>query len=258
MLTETKHLVPRWFTEGLAVYEESIASPGWGDRITPDDIEAIKKHKLLPVAGMDQGFVRPSYPAQVAVSYYEAGQMCQFIAEKWSYEKLVGMIPAFGERKPTPEVVRENLGIEPEEFDKRFLVWLNGRTANTVAHFDEWKKGARAMAAMLSAGKNDEAIAAGLAIRDSYAEYVEADSVYEMLAKAYLAKGDKKAAAGQLEVYATTGGRNVETLKRLAALEQEAGRPEKAIGALERLIYIYPEDEDVHRKLGESVLGARG
>ncbi len=254
VLTETKHLVPRWYTEGLAVYEESIASPGWGDRITPDDIEAIRKKKLLPVAEMDQGFVRPSYLAQVAVSYYEAGQMCQFIAEKWSYEKLVGMIPAFGARKTTPVVVRENLGVAPEEFDKRFMAWLDERTGKTVAHFDEWKKRARGMAAMLGAGKYDEAIAEGLAIRDYYSDYVESGSVYEMLAKAYLAKGDKKAAMGQLEVYATTGGRNVETLKRLAALEQEAGRPEKAIDALERLIYIYPEDEDVHRKLGELYL----
>ncbi len=32
VLTATKHLVPRWFTEGLAVHEESAASPDWGDR----------------------------------------------------------------------------------------------------------------------------------------------------------------------------------------------------------------------------------
>src|SRR6185369_4244461 len=31
-LTLTKHRVPRWFTEGLAVHEETAVSPEWGDR----------------------------------------------------------------------------------------------------------------------------------------------------------------------------------------------------------------------------------
>ncbi len=254
VLTETHHLVPRWFTEGLAVYEESIASPGWGDRLAPDDIAAIRGKKLLPVAELDRGFLRPEYPAQVAVSYFEAGQICEFIATRWSYSKLVAMIPPFGQRMATPDVIRTVLGIEPAEFDRRFLSWLSERTAAPVAHFDDWKKGVREMAALLAAHSYDAAIARGLAIRDFYSDYVETDSVYEMLATAYLAKADKPAAIAQLEAYARIGGRSPATLKQLATLEEEAGHPEKAIDALDRLNYIYPEDEDLHRRLGSLYL----
>lgn len=250
VLTETHHLVPRWFTEGLAVYEESIASPGWGDRLAPDDIAAIRDKKLLPVSDLDRGFLRPEYPAQIAVSYFEAGQMCEFIADNWSYQKLVGMIPMFGRRMPTPDVIRASLGIEPAEFDKRFLAWLAARTAAPVAHFDEWKKGVRDMAALLEAKNYDAAIARGVAIRGFYSDYVEADSVYEMLATAYLAKGDKPAATAQLEDYARIGGRSPATLKKLASLEEAAGHPDLAIQTLDRLNYIYPEDEELHRRLG--------
>ena len=35
ILKATRHRVPRWFTEGLAVHEETEASPEWGDSITP-------------------------------------------------------------------------------------------------------------------------------------------------------------------------------------------------------------------------------
>ena len=42
--------MPRWFTEGLAVHEETEASPEWGDRITPDILVAMRDKKLLPVA----------------------------------------------------------------------------------------------------------------------------------------------------------------------------------------------------------------
>ena len=41
VVTATHHLVPRWFTEGLAVHEESATNPRWGDRLTPDIVNAL-------------------------------------------------------------------------------------------------------------------------------------------------------------------------------------------------------------------------
>ena len=73
ILSATNHRVPRWFTEGLAVHEETEADPEWGDRVTPDILVAIKGKKLLPVAELDRGFIRPEYPNQVIVSYFQAG-----------------------------------------------------------------------------------------------------------------------------------------------------------------------------------------
>src|SRR5882762_6531140 len=35
VLEATNHRVPRWFTEGMAVYEETAVSPEWGDRLDP-------------------------------------------------------------------------------------------------------------------------------------------------------------------------------------------------------------------------------
>src|SRR5438132_8588141 len=61
VLTATNHRVPRWFTEGLAVYEESATDPDWGDRLDPHAIDAIQKKKLLPIAQLDRGFIRPQY-----------------------------------------------------------------------------------------------------------------------------------------------------------------------------------------------------
>ena len=43
ILTATNYRVPRWFTEGLAVHEETEASPEWGDRVTPDIIAAMRR-----------------------------------------------------------------------------------------------------------------------------------------------------------------------------------------------------------------------
>ena len=48
ILTATNHRVPRWFTEGLAVHEESEANFEWGDRITPDILVAINDRQAPP------------------------------------------------------------------------------------------------------------------------------------------------------------------------------------------------------------------
>jgi Flp pilus assembly protein TadD len=66
-----------------------------------------------------------------------------------------------------------------------------------------------------------------------------------------LAKGDKTAARKQLEHWSATGGRSPGLIKKLATLETEAGDTKKAAAVLNRLNYIYPEDEELHHRLGD-------
>src|SRR5260370_42351879 len=91
----------------------------------------------------------------------------------------------------------------------------------------------------------------GDAIRDFYTDYGEAGRVYELMADAYLAKGDKAAARKELEKYSAVGGRGPVLIKRLATLEEETGDAKKAAATLNRLNYIYPEDQELHKRLGD-------
>ncbi|HTC36238.1 MAG TPA: tetratricopeptide repeat protein [Bryobacteraceae bacterium] len=251
VLEATNSRVPRWFTEGLAVYEETAAAPDWGDRLDPEAIHAIQHKLLLPVAEIDRGFIRPSYPAQVIVSYFQGGKICSYIAEKWGYAKLLDMIQAFAKLESTPDVFQKVLGISTTDFDKEFLAWLNAQTKVTVDHFQEWTTTVKLMVADERAKKYDDVIREGNSIRDWYPDYVETGSVYELLADAYLAKGDKEAARKQLEKYNEVGGRDPKLVEQLATLEEEAGSPKKAAAALDRLNYIYPEDQELHKRLGD-------
>lgn len=251
VLTATQHRVPRWFTEGMAVYEETAASPEWGDRIDPQVIHALKNKKLLPVAELDRGFVHPTYPSQVVVSYFQAGRICGFIAQEWDYAKLLAMMHDFATSATTAEVIEKELGMKPEEFDKKFLAVLNAETKTTVEGFDDWRKGLKEVAALSKAGDFHQVIDKSDAIRNIYPDYVEAGNLYEFRSDAYLALNNKKAAIDELERYAKIGGRSPETLKKLATLLVEAGRPTDAAAALDRLNYIDPIDEDLHHRLGD-------
>jgi tetratricopeptide (TPR) repeat protein len=84
-----------------------------------------------------------------------------------------------------------------------------------------------------------------------YRDFVERDSAYELLANAYLEKGDKTNGVKALTDYSSAGGRTPETLIKLAKLQQEAGLAKDAIKTLERLVYIYPMGEELHQKLGD-------
>lgn len=253
-LTATGHRVPRWFTEGMAVHEETAVEPDWGDRLSPDVITAIKDKKLLPIAQLDRGFVHPTNSAQVIVSYFQAGRIVDYINGKWGWDTLLGMLHDFGTGLDTPTVVRKNLKIEPEEFDKQFLAWVENDTKTVTEHFDEWKK--RYGLVSRAAGNKDwgEVVKEGNAIRDWYPDYVEDHSIYELLAQAYVAKDDKKSALAQLEQYGKVGGRNPETLKLLSKLLEESGQKKEAARVLGNLNMIYPMDAEAHKRLGSLLL----
>lgn len=251
VLTATKHRVPRWFTEGMAVHEETAASPDWGDRLDPTVIKAIKDKKLLPIAQLDRGFVRPTYPNQVIVSYFQAGRICDFIKEKWGYSKLLEMMYAYAESKPTPEVIETKLGMKPEEFDTQFLAWLDKQVRPTVDGYDKWLASMKGLSAASRSKQYDEVIEKGKATISIFPDFVEGQSAYEVVAEAFLSKGDKENARKQLEQYSKVGGRNPETLMKLAKWEQDAGDRQAAIATLERLIYIYPLGEELHKTLGD-------
>jgi hypothetical protein len=252
ILTATNRRVPRWFTEGLAVHEETQVSPEWGDRVTPDILAAIRDKKLLPVVKLDRGFIFPEYPAQVIVSYFEAGSICDYVKSKWGEGKLLDMVHSYAQRKTTPEVIQANLGVSPEEFDKQYLAWINERYGKMAANLDAWRKAMVLLVQASDQKQYDAVIQQGDAVQKMYPEYIGDSSAYELVAVANLAKGDKKAAVAALTEYEKIGGENPSILKKLASLEEELGQPKDAAATLERINYVYPvHDEDLHRHLGD-------
>lgn len=247
----TNFRVPRWFTEGLAVYEETAVSPDWGDRLDPPTVIAIRDKKLLPVEKLDRGFIRPTYPAQVTVSYFQAGRICQYIADKWGYPKLIEMLNDYGQKKDTPEIFQSRLGLTPEDFDKQFLPWVEKQHEKTVKAFEDWQKKLKPLVASYRSKDWDTVLREAPPLRDIYPEYVEVGSPYELIYEAHLAKGNKKAAMEELARYSRAAGRDPKLLKSLAELQEAGGDKKAATATLKRLIYIFPaQDEELHKRLG--------
>ncbi len=252
ILSLTNDRVVRWFTEGLAVHEETATIPDWGDRITPDIIIAIRDKKLLPVAEIDRGFIHPKFPEQVIVSYFEAGKMCDYIAKRWGEGKLLDIAREFAKNRPTVDVIRDQLKIEPEAFDKDFLADLEKETEVTVKNFKEWTTGLGEVNKLARATPpdNDAIVTKGRALEFFYPDYVEAGNAYVLVAKALLAKGDKPGAMAEYAKYSKNSGRDADTIKAYADLLKESGNSTQAEKELERLNAINPLDRNLHERLG--------
>jgi len=255
ILKATRHRVPRWFTEGLAVHEETEVSPEWGDSITPDIIVALRDHKLLPVADLDRGFIHPEYETQVLVSYFEAGRMCDYIQQHWGAQKLLDLVQQFAIPRSTPEAIRTVLGMAPEDFDKQFQAWLYQDTAALVAGFDAWHKQLEGLVAASRARRHEEVLAHAEAVIALYPDYVYEGNAYQLLAEAALAQGKAAIAAAALSRYVQHRGREPLALEQLAKLQQDAGDKPAAIATLRRINLIDPVfDSDSHRRLGDLLM----
>ncbi|MFM8395571.1 MAG: tetratricopeptide repeat protein, partial [Acidobacteriota bacterium] len=64
----TDHRIPRWFSEGLSVYEERRARPGWGDDWSPEHVRAFTSGRWFRIADLDNGFIRPKRPDDISLA----------------------------------------------------------------------------------------------------------------------------------------------------------------------------------------------
>jgi cellulose synthase operon protein C len=258
ILKATRHRVPRWFTEGLAVHEETEASPEWGDSITPDIIVALRDHKLLPVAELDRGFIHPTYETQVFVSYFEAGRICDYIQAHWGQQKLLDLVQQFAIPRSTPQAIKTVLGMEPAAFDSQFQGWLYQDTASLVAGFDAWHKQLEALVMASRARRYDEVLAQAEAVIALYPDYVFDGNAYQLLAEAAVAQNKTGIAIGALSRYVQHRGREPAALEQLAKLQQQSGDQAAAIATLQKINFIDPMfDTDSHRQLGDLLMDAR-
>ncbi len=255
-LESTDHLVPRWYSEGISMYEEWMADPRWGESPTPEFISALGKGDLLPVAGLDRGFIRPRYAGQVAVSYLQAGYICRFIAEKWGESKLVELLRGFASAETTTEAnIESALGVGHEEFDEQFLRYVKEFLGPALDGVPRWQRNLKRALEAFRAEDWEAVISPARDARDAYPQHVGAGSAYSLLATAYDETGDRDAAIAELKEYERRRGRRPETLKKLGRWLEEAGREAEAIHTYDGLLYNWPQDGELHARLGDLLLG---
>jgi len=272
-LQMTDYRVPRWFSEGLSVYEERRGRPGWGDDWNPMLVRSFIDGKWFKIADLDAGFQRPRSREDLPIAYFQASQICEFIAERFGFDAILQMLARYRDKARTPDVLRDVLKLTEAEFDRQFFAYVESKARplhqalstqnNVVASMskDEVLKqlatqdtfALRIRAAELLAADGDTSGAVQHYNRaiELFPYMTGRGNPYESLAKLLEQKGDAAQAALVLENLVKTDENNLEALKILARIRSTLGEKQKALDALRGSFFISPFDYKLHTQAGE-------
>ena len=267
-LEAANHLLPRWFSEGISVYEEWNTGPLTSRELPVQVLQMFSEGRFLPLADLDSGFVRPTYEGQVNVSYMQAGLVCDYISQRWGHQALVKMLKAFSVGMTTNDALRSAIGIQTPEFDREFSSHVAARYEVIVENVRHWGQLGQIIDNSLSRIARDEENGGDAAAyenfkaireiaiqrRDYYPEYVAEGSPYLALAIIEDRLGNPEAALEHRWEWYSRGGAVPDELVSLANDLKLAGRDEDAFKVLESLNWVMPYDSETHRQLGEYYL----
>ncbi len=265
-LGATDNLVSRWFSEGVSVFEEWRTGPSRFRGIDADKgagrhrampigvIEAHREGELLGVAVLDEGFIRPTYPGQIMVSYNQAGLVCEFIAHAYGQAALSRILNAYRDGKDTVAALEAALDVSHSALDEAFASYLDDRFVGIDPAAYESAMEDLAVAA----SKADWRLAAQAARRAiaSYPNAVVEPNPYRLLAQAEERQGNGTAVIEALMNYWRAGGRSPQALDRLAAKLETAARHDDALDVRRSLALTAPLALEVRTRLGDDLLAA--
>jgi cellulose synthase operon protein C len=280
-LQMTDHNIPRWYSEGISVYEERRARPGWGDGLTAAFIKAYKEGKLLKISELNGGMMRPRFPEQIAFSYCQAGLFCELVEKRFGPDKIRQTLLLFAQGKSADEVFRQSLGWDSRTLDSEYGRYLDARLHELAGNLDfahadvSGQKGTReALAAILAANPDDFFANLGLGslekeqgsnaaaerylkrAQEIFPDYAENGGTYRLLFEIYHAEKRQDEALAQLSGWSSHDGEALLPLTRAAEIYRAREDWKAAAHVLETACYINPYDPDIQRTLGECAAAA--
>jgi tetratricopeptide (TPR) repeat protein len=272
-LQMTDYRIPRWFSEGLSVYEERRARPGWGDDWNPLFVKSFADGKWLKIADLDAGFQRPKSPQDVPIAYFEASQVCEFIVDRFGFESILRMLALYRDKTPTSEVLRQVLKLSESDFDREFVAYVQTKAkplhdalkmeSNTAASMakdevmkllateDSFALRLRAGDLLAADGDTTGAIVQFKRAIELFPYFTGQGNAYDSLAKLLEQKGDIGGAAEALESLLKVDENNIEAMKSLVRLRQAQGDKARTLEAMRAAFYVAPFDYTMHTKAGE-------
>lgn len=275
-LQMTDYRIPRWFSEGLSVYEERRGRPGWGDEWTAMTLKALGDNRWFKIADLDAGFQQPKTPQDVPLAYFQASQVCEFIVERHGFDAILAMLKLYRAKATTAEVLNQVLQVSAGEFDQQFQAYVREKAGSYLSAL----QAAAEAEGVERLGK--EQVTQLLKERENFVLHLRAGNIYaaenntqqaithfkravelfpfqatgkgnayEKLAQLYDKTGDSAAAAQALESLIALDENNVEAVRRLAEYREKEGDAKRTLEALQLAFFIDPFDYALHARAGD-------
>jgi tetratricopeptide (TPR) repeat protein len=278
-LQMTDYRIPRWFSEGLSVYEERRARPGWGDDWNSLFVRSFSDGKWSKIADLDGAFQRPRSPEDLPIAYFQASQVCEFIVDRFGFDAILRMLQMYRDKAQTPEILRQVLKLTEADFDREFSTYVQAKAkplnealkteTNAAASMskdevmrllttqDAFALRLRAGDLLAADGDTTGAVQHYKKAIELFPYFTGQGNAYDSLAKILEQKGDVVGAADVLDSLLKVDENNIEAMKTLIRLRQAVGDKTRTLEAMRTSFYVSPFDYSLHTRAGEISLETR-
>lgn len=271
----SKSRVPRWFTEGLSVHEESLGSPFW---VRDDDASLyrwVKAGRMPGVDSLNTAFSRAKSGLEINLAYYGSAKLVEHIKGRYGWPKVLQMLRFFGKGKRTGEVIQQVLKVSPAELDRQFRADLLKNLSRYDKNFEVdygWYYDFEAIVKAAKASPNDatllgRAAVAALANRDKgaaqgfAAKAIKIDPAQpearHVLSDIAAATGNFKASQEHARALQAKGIDGYGLRMNLAEGARKSGDMAKAIAHYKAAVKLDPQQIEPHAHLAKIHLDAK-
>ena len=260
-LAMSAHRAPRWFSEGLAVYEERLARPGWGGDVSPGFLRAYHAGRLRPASQLERAFLEPTFDQEIPYSSFLASLLVEQIDREFGAGMLVKLLNGFAHGDNTLQTLSAQLGMDADAFDSWLDAGIRSRYAEALAalfpepdpadtppnYEDLLTRGQAALEA-------DDLDTAESLLREAqslFPEHAGPGSSYPALAALYLKRGEQTLAIEQLANNIDIDADHLDAHLRLVELYLEADDTLRAEQTAERALLIQPFNANTHEQLAD-------
>ena len=267
--------LPRWFAEGLAVFEEKEARPEWNREMELELLMAYEEDLLLPLSNMDRGFTRPSFQGQILLSYFHSGQIIDYIHDTFGENALAEIMRGYANGLDDAAAIEAATGQNLQAIDRGFRQQLDQRLqtlepvlAGMPNPFGESEGGGlldrlggtsdNALLRLLreghearESGNLDDATRLFKEAIDLYPAYTNPGNAYDGLAAIYRSQQDTTQLMAVLEDFLGISEHGQPQAHELGELYLTRDNTEKAIQYLARSLDVNPYEREVHGQLAD-------
>jgi tetratricopeptide (TPR) repeat protein len=134
-LTASQNRMPRWFSEGISVYEERQANSAWGERMNLAYREMIVGGELTPLGELSSAFLAPKDSLHLQFAYYESSLVIDFIVHRYGFDSLKGILADLGAGRNINAAIPAHT-IPLPEMEKEFAVYASDLATNLAPGVD--------------------------------------------------------------------------------------------------------------------------
>jgi tetratricopeptide (TPR) repeat protein len=272
-LQMTDYRIPRWFSEGLSVYEERRARPGWGDDWNPMLLNSFASGRWHKISNLEGAFQHPHRPEDLTIAYFQSSQVCEFINDRFGFDAILRMLALYRDRGQTSDIFTKVLKLSETDFDRAFKEYMEARTrpmqdalktelnvagsltkeevVKTLPTQDTLALRLRAGQLFRADDDLDGAIVHYKRAIELFPYYTGEGNAYDALAEIYQKKGEQKLVADVMTARVKYDQNSLATLKALANLRAKIGDRAGAVEALRLSFYVSPFDYAAHAQAGQ-------